>query len=285
MFLGDTISEGFGKAISLSIGKEVCWNQELGVEFVNITLEKRKKHQEAVQQREIEIKQNLTAITETIDNLIGFAVHQCESLIIDEIEPEKIVSVRKRKSTRKIYSRTESIIGQQNVESSQKGRSGFNANSEKEKKTDQNSSGYRTKGIKILNSSNRTSYSNQTKAVQCTIEKRNLPGSLINVSVDREVDYNPLNHFIHFDLIKDILTAVFCHMSFTDLGDKNLFEIAEDIFNKCKNPQFNFGVLIHEYLNNDEFLDLVKHSSKFLMKSPIKIVEKCIDYNTVLCEQ
>lgn len=86
--------------------------------------------------------------------------------------------------------------------------------------------------------------------------------NIINVSDECDANGKPLTYFITFDVI--------------NIEDKSVSEIAKDILNESKRDDFNWEVLVHEYLNESKVFDLLKYATKFLIKNPIEMVNDLV---------
>lgn len=216
---------------------------------------KRRIHEEKVRRRSIELRQHIADISKIIEDIISVAVRRCDNLIIEELSEDEIKVKRKvgskkeiRVSNGKMRSRTVSKTPEKK-DFKPKTRNSFSENQSFEAKTEV--------------SPNSSSSKKEEK--------------LINVTVDCETNVNPLTFFITFDIIKGVLSSVFWNVSVSNIEDKSVFEIAEDIFNESKRDDFNAEVLVHEYLNNTKFLDLMKNTPKFLIINPTEVVKNLVN--------
>lgn len=261
------MQEGFGKALSFCIGKEVCWNDEIGKKFVEDTLMRRRHHEESVGRRSLELQQIKKDTSELIEEIISVAVHRCESLIIEELPVEKTDTKRKGKHPSHLDSVASSEGSQVRSRGSQSRRKSskgtYNISEFEGFSSERKSTESQIKSIKTLT---------PKKVSICAPEE-----NPIKVSVDHEINMYSLTYFISFDVIKDVLSSVFWSVSVRNIEDKSVFEIAEDLFNESKREDFNSRVLVHEYLNNTKFLELMKNTTKFTFKNPIEIVKNLVN--------
>lgn len=233
-------------------------------------MEKRKQHDYTVERRSIEIKENLKEISQLIDEVVTAAVHLCESVIIEEIQSEKVKAPKQKSGNRKNISNQNLQLVEGVARSSLKVNPKLkNYTKVRYKNDDEVLEPEIYSKVELVGSS--LSLNSQRKT---TLNKSDL--SIPKVSVDHEANLYPVNYFLTFDIIKDILSVVFWNVSIQNIEDKSIFELAEEIFNESRNIEFNFAVLTHEYLNNPKFLDLIKNTTKFLIKNPVKIVENLI---------
>lgn len=258
--------EGFGKAILVCIGKPVCWNEEIGKKFVEDTRMKRMLHEEEVRRRSIELSQHMAEMSEIIDDIICVAVHRCESLIIENVSVEKIKL--KRKGNGKKISKNDFRVSSEVIRSVSRGSQRQRGSSKPKSSTTEQ---------KELESKVNISQTKTTNSLKTPKRVSRPEKNIINVTVDCETNMNPLTYFVTFDVIKNVLSLVYWNVSISNIEDKSVFEIAEDIFNECRRCDFNSEVLVHEYLNNSKFLELIKNTSKFLIKNPIEIVKDLVN--------
>lgn len=214
-----------------------------------------------MKRRSEEIRQNKEEISQIIDYLLSTAVHLCESCVIEEMVPEK-VKPSKRKTSNARRSRQALTSTNEKLNDNSKGIL-IQRNRETEDITAESSDTEVDTKIPIRFEESNLS-SNKTD--------RDFP----KISIDHEANNHNLHYFVTFDAIKNILSVVFWSISVKNIEDKSIFEIAEEIFDLSKNSNFQDEVLAHEYLNNLQFLELLKDTNKFLMKNPIEIVSSLI---------
>lgn len=267
LFLGLSTPEGFGKAVSVCMGKPVCWSCDIGREFVESVLEKRRLHEEEVSRRNIEIQQHLEDVTQLVDDVISNVVHLCESLIIEEVSTEKVKTKNKysvKKCSRSDVTYSNELLKKNDSKMNTRIKSSIKIKKKNEAldvSIDEQS----------ITKFNKSVTNNQKKTANFSIMND------LNVSVEHETSITSLNHFITFDVIKNILSIAFWNVTVRHIEDKSIFEKAEDLFNEIRSNEFNSEVLAHEYLNNPKFLDLIKSTYKFLYKNPVEIVKTIIE--------
>lgn len=234
----------------------------MGTNFVKNTLQKRKQHEEDVKCREAEMLQNLTDISNIINDMLANVVHLCDSVIIQEIPYEK-----PRDSKRKSGGKSSQSVANINTDDITIKKGSVRSNK---------------RGTSINKAKHK---SNEFVSISSTLNKRSADDipkrNIIEVSVGHEENVCPFNYFVSFDVIKNLLTTIFWNVTIKNIEDKSIFEIAEDLFNETRNLDFHSEVLAHEYLNNPKFLDLIKTTRKYLVKNPVEIVTGLIKHSVV----
>ncbi|KAG5872936.1 hypothetical protein JTB14_005957 [Gonioctena quinquepunctata] len=225
---GDSTLDGFAKALALSLGRALCWDEEIGQRFVEETSEKRILHEEEVRIRNEERHEAEEFMKSLLNKTIDETVHKCESLIIEELLPEP--DVLSLASSRKL-------------------------------KTNDNIQ------VKIF-----TAYED-TSPSEGSSDK--------STEVGFEANSNPnIKYFIELDVVLSVLMNILSwSYDVQNIEEQSFSEILEDIFNDCRNPDFNNEVLSHEFLNNAKLLKLLNKTSIFVIKNPPEIVEELIDRN------
>ncbi|CAG9813387.1 unnamed protein product [Phaedon cochleariae] len=243
---GESIPAGIAKALALSMGKVICWDNEIGNKFVEATLEERKIHEEEVRTRNEERRQNQEFAECILQDVVNEVVHGCDSVIIEDLTPTEDEETRKN-SLQEIISSAEVTLC-----------NGESPEDEEE-----------TTGSIIKND-------NSTVEVLNVAEDK-----FSNLAIGFEnCDDTVIAHFITLhSLIQVFAKTLPPSQTKENLEDESFSEKLENIFEECRNAQFNNEVLSHDILNNTKFLDLLNESFNFQIKNPPKIVAKLIETN------
>ncbi|CAG9761299.1 unnamed protein product [Ceutorhynchus assimilis] len=98
-----------------------------------------------------------------------------------------------------------------------------------------------------------------------------------NVRTD-STDSTDSIHFLPVEVIETILSnSISWHLLVKDESDSTFCEKAAEIYEKCRNPDFNMSVLCHEYLNSEIFQDLLSLTKKFRAFDPITVVNDVLN--------
>ncbi|KAL3270384.1 hypothetical protein HHI36_023893 [Cryptolaemus montrouzieri] len=120
---------------------------------------------------------------------------------------------------------------------------------------------------------------------QCICDERCFCGvhnedEFSNVPIDFETSFDPtLVYFLELETILAAEASVLhWHTQVQNIDGKSFRQIAEEIFNECKNPHFNSAVLAHEFLNHYKFSQLLANTTRFTDKIPSNLVQHLIKF-------
>ncbi|KAJ8968501.1 hypothetical protein NQ317_014674 [Molorchus minor] len=82
----DNAVAGLGKALGVSLGRAVCWDKDVGEQFITETLDRRRKHEEMVRIRNEERRENVEMAEDILTDLIDHTVHVCDSVVIEDLD-------------------------------------------------------------------------------------------------------------------------------------------------------------------------------------------------------
>ncbi|XP_074037928.1 sperm flagellar protein 2 [Leptinotarsa decemlineata] len=263
---GSSTPEGFAKALALSSGKALCWDERVGEMFVKDILEKRRIHEEEVTIRNEERKQAEDFVKIIIDESIGETVHKCESIIIEEVKHETN-SFRKIRTNEKVRVKIVS-------ESEGTDENPDELNHDKFEESDNNDHGEKSDLGGDLEEESKGNLSNESGKLESNDDKK-----FFNIEIGFECNPNPnLQYFIELETVLSVLSIVLSwSFNVQNIEDKSFCELLQEIYDECKNPQFNDEVLSHEFLNNPKFLKLLSNTTIFLVKNPSEIVKELLD--------
>lgn len=81
---------GFAKALELSIGRYVCYDRELGKDFIDIVMTQRYEHEQLKLLREAEYKENVEMVRGVLSSVASTTVHLCDSILIEDYYSDKV---------------------------------------------------------------------------------------------------------------------------------------------------------------------------------------------------
>lgn len=207
--------EGFAKAIELSIGNYVCYDYELGKDFVDIIMSQRYEHEQLKILREKELEEVQNLARSIVGSTIDTVVHLCDDILIEDYYSEA------SKNTDDID--TNEIYGEGTIAKEEKVAKEAKVEEEEE-------------DISI--------FSNFT-----------------NVSIGFECrQYVNMTYILPYETLRTLLFA-FAPRSFPI--HETYMDKINVIYEQCKREDFNNEVLIHEFLNNVHFQELLKEFHKF----------------------
>lgn len=260
---GNTNVEGFAKALSLVMGRPVCWDEHVGRGFIKETMEKRRKHANEVMLREQELLMNKAYVHEILDDLIDQTVHICDSVVIEDI-------VSEHEDTKSENEKTETELLH---------------NSENEAFTSI------TSGILTIKE---TSRSNQFTSEENNLEMQGVEmdyedveylgegepePAFSNIAIGFEASESPnLAYFLPLQIIHIVLNRVIPDYNLTsDLDSRSKCEKITDIYEKLRNEDFHNEVLAHQFLNCNIFTDFLDQNANFIFINPVKIVDDLVN--------
>lgn len=252
--------EGFAKALGLSVGKIVCWDMEMGEIFKDEYLREIKEHEDKNAQRDAEIAEYFEAVREEIEKLVDYVVHITDDVIIEDVDK----SVKEKPASRR-----GSILKKTSSKRNIKGE---------EIKFNETVEILKTKSEeKIVQL---TSQSSEEEA-QVTILNENPTDSQVlklckefpdNVETN-STDSTEIIFFLSLEVLITVITAALpWHSRVQNYNDLSFWEKAAEIFEECRNPDFNKSVLTYEFLNSDMFVRLLSQTKKFSIIDPVRVV-------------
>ncbi|XP_045477711.1 sperm flagellar protein 2-like [Harmonia axyridis] len=101
-----------------------------------------------------------------------------------------------------------------------------------------------------------------------------------NISIDFEESFDPsLVYFLDFEPILAAEAVVLqWYTQVQNIDGKSFRQRAEEIYNECKNPDFNNSVLAHEFLNHYKFSQLLANTTRFTDKYPSNFLQHLIKF-------
>lgn len=82
---------GMAKALALSLGKPVCWDNTIGENFVEAVRYKRVQHELQKLEEQKQHEENLEDATKLVEEIIDYTVHTCDSVVIEDYTSENDV--------------------------------------------------------------------------------------------------------------------------------------------------------------------------------------------------
>lgn len=84
-------------------------------------------------------------------------------------------------------------------------------------------------------------------------------------------------YFLPFETLVTVVTlALPWHARAQNITGESLRERLEVIYESCRTEEFNNGVLMHRFLNDRHFLEVIRDTFKFVAKNPVGIVNGLI---------
>ncbi|CAH0564366.1 unnamed protein product [Brassicogethes aeneus] len=224
----ENITVGFSKALSVCMGKVVCWSKTIGEKFIKIALENREQHELEVKERDLEIEENYKMADEIVTELIDITVHQCDSVVIEDYDSQT----------------SQSILD-----------------------------------LNLVPDSALPIAEKIEEYIRQTMKQHNpCEDTFSNVAIGFEDKMVPnFAYFLPFEVLLSAITMTLpWNAKVRNVDDESFRELIENIYEKCKNPEFSDKVLCHEFLFCDDFQDLFKDVKRFLYRNPVQMVKELI---------
>lgn len=233
---------GLAKALALSLGKLVCWEPETGNAFITILRQRQFEKLQDEMRLKMQETEKLETVGEVVDDLIDVTIHQCDSCYL-----ESYCSLNHSNENNDVDSREESIVNPE-LE--------YLENLMKEYETRYNSQQYEENATQFL-----------------------LLEQYSNVEIGFEPEYYPSKvYYLIFDVL---LTVVMAAMPWQAIskndGEPSFRQTLENLYDTCKNPEFDNLVLMHEFLNNEGVKELFGRNFKFVVKKPFDIIDSLVE--------
>lgn len=212
--------EGFAKAIELSVGNYVCYDYEMGNDFVDIIMSQRYEHDQMKILREQELEDIRDMAQSIVTSTINTTVHLCDSVLIEDYYSEE------------------------------------------------------NKDAEMSNESNPIERkSNPNKNEQ--EDNPSIFSDFTNVSVGFECrEYVNMTYILPYKTLRVLMFALLPRMF---EKHKLYMDRINIIYEQCKREHFNNEVLIHEFLNNVHFQEILDDVKKFEIEKPEMILVELIN--------
>lgn len=247
---GATPIEGFAKALELSIGKLVCWDQKIGQMFTEECFRRISEHENNVKQRDAERSERYQTIYDEVSQFVDQITEMCDqSVVIEELDPPHTLSDKSLNRS--------NILKQPEEEK------------EKEDELTQDS-----QEICTQEASSELQSREDTETSEILKVYNELPD---NVDSDCDVFGSKL-FFITLDPVITVIGAALpWHLKIKKPGDSSYWDQAAEVFETCRNPDFNNAVLCHEFLNSERFSNLLDLTKKFSFIDPVSVVNEILN--------
>lgn len=200
---------GLAKALSVSLGKAVCWQEDVGEHFVEMSRRKKLQDELLIERRkELEGGQEL--------------VEQVLAQIID-----RILDICEKREENSDVENVDNINNEEIFE---------------------------------------------------TTGQNGKPSSLLYTMEKIEIEPVPdLEYFLPLDVMVTIITTCLpWNARIQNIEDESFREITEQIYEECRNSEFECKVLSHEFLNHPLLIKQLSRTCKFSVKDPVLIVENVL---------
>ncbi|KAI4456812.1 kpl2-related [Holotrichia oblita] len=230
---------GLAKALSLSLGKEVCWDIEIGKTFSTILRQRQLEQLQDKIRLELEQAAKVETVDEVVEDLIDITVHQCDSVCLE--------------SYHSYGSRTGDEDGVNNDEVVDP-ELVYLENLMKE-------------------------YENSYQMPDEEEQQFLLQEEFSNVEIGFQPEFYPSKvYYLSFDVLLTVVMAAMPWEAISKNNDEfSLRQLLEDTYNKCKNEEFDNVVLMHEFLNNETVKEIFTRTNKFIVRRPLQILNKLLD--------
>lgn len=228
---------GFHRALEVSLGRLICFDETTGKEYVEEILEQRRLYEEANRLYEEEHREALTLAKKTVSALVDQMLSDIRSASITELPSESNLKTQTSK-VRSILS-----VDKNPITGSLKSKTSSRASG------DQSRPGLITEDM-FTNS-------------QIGFESRNNTEMAFFLPVEV--------------VLLVICAAIPWNSKVEKTEDRTFLEEIAAIYDECRNENFNGAVLAHEFLHNEKLKELFKHITKFSANNPVKILKEIVE--------
>lgn len=245
--------EGFAKALELSIGKLICWDQKIGQMFMKECFRRISEHVNNVKQRDSERAARYQTVYDEVSKFVDQITEMCnQNVAIEDLAPLNTLSDKSPNRS--------SILKKPEEE---KEKDDELTQDSQEICTQENSSELQSKA--------------DTESSEILKVYNELPD---NVDTDCDV-FGAKLFFLTLDPVITVIGAALpWHLRIQKPGDLSYWDQAAEVFESCRNSDFNNAVLCHEFLNSERFSSLLALTKKFSVIDPVSVVNEILNENS-----